>query len=77
MTDMQHEGDKVLHQDSVEEVSEAVVDDAIADLSTHVAIADCAVPASVGYVQAEATETRTKLNAVLAVLRDLKAIPSS
>lgn len=76
MADVQGNDDQVLHQDAVESVSEAVVDEAIDALSTHAAIPDLPA-ASATYVQAEATATRTTLNAVLAVLRDIKAIPAS
>jgi hypothetical protein len=57
---------------------EQQVDDAIdAQLrrtSTHAAIPDLA-NASATYVQAEATATRTTVNAILAVLRDAELIP--
>ena len=62
----------ILHQDDVEKV----IDGELQDLSTHAAIADLAA-ASSSYVQAEASETRTTLNSVLAVLRDAGLIPAS
>jgi hypothetical protein len=44
--------------------------------STHAAIPDLSpAAASVGYVQAEATATRGKVNEILAVLRDAELIP--
>lgn len=69
---MQHEGDKVLHEDEVKEV----VDEQLEDTSTHAAIADVAAP-SAGYVQAEAQATVTALNGALQVLRDSGLIPAS
>lgn len=72
MADIQHDGDKILHQDSVEEV----VSSELEDISTHAAIDDLEAP-SVGYVQAEATATNDAVNAILSVLRDAKLIPAS
>jgi hypothetical protein len=71
MTDTQHDGDAILHQDAVEQV----IDDKLVDASDEAAIADLPA-ASSSYVQAEATDTRTTLNKVLGVLRDAGLIPS-
>lgn len=72
MSDEQQPGDKVLHQDAIEEV----IGDEFERASDHGVIADLPA-ASVAYVQAEATATRTTLNAVLDVLRDANLIPSA
>lgn len=74
MSDIQHEGDSILHQDSVEGVVDDVIEAGVG--KDHAAIAD--LPAASGtYVQAEATATRTALNSVLQVLRDNGMIASS
>lgn len=70
--DRQHDDDKVLHQDAVEEV----ISDELVAASDHAAITDLTA-ASASYVQAEATATRNKINEILDVLRDAGLIPSS
>lgn len=80
MADEQHAGDKVLHQDSVEDVIEENVaenlETNLAATSDHAAIADLAAP-SAGYVEAEALAARNKINEILDVLRDSGLIPSA
>lgn len=71
MSDTQHDGDSVLHQDAIEDV----IDQRLEDASDDPAIPDLA-NASPSYVQAEATATRTTLNKVLAVMRDAGLIPT-
>lgn len=56
----------ILHQADVEMVINAEIEETVGH--NNAAIPDLA-PASVGYVQAEASATRTTLNAVLAALR--------
>lgn len=68
----QQPGDKVLHQDAVEEV----VNDQLARTSDHAAIADLAAP-SAAYVEAEALAARGKINEILDVLRDAGLIPAA
>lgn len=72
MSDVQQPGDKILHQDAVEEV----VDDQLERTSDHAAIADLASPGA-SYVQAEAVAARDKINEILDVLRDAGLIPSA
>lgn len=55
---------------------EELIDQELQDLSTQGVLADLPA-ASVAYVQAEATATRTTLNSVLRVLRDAGLIPSA
>ena len=71
MVDTQADGDKVLHQDSVEEV----IDDHLTDASLQEAIDDLAA-ASNSYSKVEADEVRDTLNSVLGILRDAKLLPS-
>lgn len=68
----QHAGDKVLHQDAVEEV----IDDQLERTSDHAVIADLASPGA-SYVQAEAVAARGKINEILDVLRDAGLIPTA
>lgn len=76
----QHDSDKILHQDDVEEVIEENVAENIetnlAATSDHAAIADLASPSGT-YVQAEAVAARDKINEILDVLRDAGLIPSA
>jgi BarA-like signal transduction histidine kinase len=69
---MAERDDKILHEADVE----AVIDEELEDVSTHAAIADLAAPSST-YVEAEALAQRNATNAILAVLRDAKLIPTT
>lgn len=81
--DQQRDGDKVLHQDAVEEVIDDrveetaadTVDDQLVATSDHAAIADLAAPSN-AYVEAEALAARGKINEILDVLRDANLIPT-
>lgn len=64
----------ILHQDDVEGVIEDAIEAGVG--LDHEAIDDLEAASST-YVQAEATETRITLNAVLAVLRDNGMVASS
>ena len=68
----QHAGDKILHQDAVEEV----IDEQLVRTSDHAVIADLAAP-SATYVEAEALAARGKINEILDVLRDSGLIPTA
>ncbi len=72
MTDVQHPGDKIPHQDLVEDV----VDEQLMRTSDHAVIADLAAP-SATYVEAEALASRGKINEILDVLRDAGLIPTA
>lgn len=76
----QNPGDKILHQDDVEEVIQdqmsGTVETHLADTSDHAAISDLAAPSAL-YVEAEALAARNKINEILDVLRDSGLIPSA
>lgn len=72
--------EEILHQADTEAViEENVTENFVENLqgaSDNAAIADVGA-ASVGYVQAEATEVRTAVNAILATLRETGIVPVS
>lgn len=77
----QHPGDSILHQDDVEEVigdtMEENIEGDLADLSTHVHIPDAVAAVGSTPTKAEFDAVVTKLNGVLATLRDASLLPSS
>lgn len=77
--EIRYEVPEVHHMEDTNVSHEGQVDKAIdaqaRRTSDHAAIPDLTPTASVGYVQAEATATRGKVNEILDVLRDAELIP--
>lgn len=72
---IQHDSDKVLHQDAVEEVVDERLDGVT---SENTAITDLvAITGGESPTEAEHNATRTAINAILARLRSSGIIPSS
>ena len=75
MADVQHEGDKVLHQDSVEDVVDERLDGVTAE---NTAIADLvAITGGQSPTEAEHNLVITTVNAILAALRSSGIIPAA
>lgn len=73
--DTQGDNDKILHQDSVEDVIDERLDGVAAE---NTAIADlAAITGGESPTEAEHNAVRTKINAILEALRNSGIIPSS
>lgn len=74
MSDVQADGDKILHQDSVEDVIDERLDGVTAENTT---IADLtAITGGESPTEAEYNAVVTKVNAILAALRNSGIIPT-
>lgn len=80
--DEQHAGDKILHQDAVEDVvadvAEGVVDQELKDLSTQVAVTNLvAITGGESPTEVEHNAVITRVNLLTQVLRDAGLIPAT